>query len=275
MEVLAIPGIPVSILSATLNRDQVDGESIEIRFVPLEIAAKFLPELTWERNPKKGDIGAMTSAIMKYGFQDPPKWDDRLNGGKGGLVYGNHRFIAAVQSMLELVRLGQPLPQGIPLAKRPGEWSDVAWKKGEPCIPVKFGVNTSSEEEAIAFALDHNALTLSGGDFGPLDITTRLYDPQPLAELLEQIAPIEEAIVMDGDALDSLLGSLRRQDGVGGDDGEEEDGEERDRGGFQNKQPIPLVVSPEIFKRWESFAQKVGLKKSDKILEKLLDEAGA
>jgi hypothetical protein len=135
----------------SLDVSQVRGESVEIRFLPLS-AVTNLNKVLWKKNAKKHDLKSILESIDRYGFIDPPKWDSSLNDGTGGLLYGNGRTTALIGALIEAQRLGQKPPRGIPTAIDTGEW----------CIPVKFGVDQDSEAIAIAGAIDHNNITLSG-----------------------------------------------------------------------------------------------------------------
>jgi hypothetical protein len=117
-------------IDISLSAEQVVGESVQIRFVPLS-AITNLSKVLWKKNAKKHDLKGVLKSIERYGFIDPPKWDVNLNEGKGGLIYGNGRTSTIVSVLLEAQRLGYEPPRGIPTAIDSGEW----------CIPVKFGVD--------------------------------------------------------------------------------------------------------------------------------------
>lgn len=114
-------------------------EALELRYIPLSQAKR------WDQNPKRHDIPALIKSIEIHGFGDPPKFDAKL----GGLVYGNGRT-EALEKMREA---GQSPPRGIAQLEG-GEWA----------VPVIFGVDAPSKAAAVAFAVDHNNLTLMGGD---------------------------------------------------------------------------------------------------------------
>lgn len=140
-------------IDISLSVEQVTGESVQIRFLPLS-AVTNLSKVLWAKNAKKHDLKGVLESIERYGFIDPPKWDSQLNDGDGGLIYGNGRTATIVGALIEAKRLGHEPPRGIPTAIDSGEW----------CIPVKFGVDSESEAMAMAAAIDHNNLTLSGSD---------------------------------------------------------------------------------------------------------------
>ena len=129
----------------TVDAEGIAGEVIRIRYIPLSAARR------WDRNPKKHDLGALATSIAKYGFRDPAAYDSAL----GGFVEGNGRT-EALQFMFEQKR---PVPRGIGVHPSTGEWY----------MPVLFGVDAPSRLLAEAYGVDHNNLTLAGGDFTALD----------------------------------------------------------------------------------------------------------
>jgi len=144
-------------------------DTLHIEYVPLADC------IAWDRNPKLHDIGSITTSIRRHGFKDPMKYEPSLNHGEGGIVEGNGRAIA-----LQMMWREDPdsPPRGVALAE------DGAW-----AVPVLFGVDADSEAAAEAYALDHNSLTLLGGEgITPWDVA-RMYEPgytDLLGELLEQ-----------------------------------------------------------------------------------------
>lgn len=121
------------------------GDELAIRHVPLDQVRR------WDRNPKKHDFGALIQSIARYGFKDPPKFEPALNAGKGGIVEGNGRAEALTMMQAD----GQEPPRGVAVDPE-GRW----------CMPVLFGVDARSKAEAESYGIDHNNLTLSGGDLG-------------------------------------------------------------------------------------------------------------
>jgi hypothetical protein len=162
-------------LNHALSEKDVDGDYVKTLLVPLPFFD--LAEILWEANAKKHDIDGIYESIEAYGFIDPPKWEAALNNGKGGIVFGNGRTKALVAGLIEAKRQGLEPPRGIPVAKASGDW----------CIPVKFGVDQESEAQAIALGIDHNNLTMMGGDFSMLDIAG-IWDTNGYADLLREAA---------------------------------------------------------------------------------------
>lgn len=144
-------------------------EKLELRYIPLSQAKR------WDANPKRHDIAALVKSIESYGFGDPPKFDAKL----GGLVYGNGRT-EALETMREA---GKNPPRGIALLED-GEWA----------IPVIFGVDAASHAAAVAFAVDHNNLTMLGGDFKFTDLI-RLWDEEGLQRVLSEVPDASDLLV--------------------------------------------------------------------------------
>lgn len=155
-------------------------DTLELRYVPLAQASR------WDQNPKKHDIGGLVRSIELHGFGDPPKYDAKLD----GLVYGNGRTEA-----LEVMQAGgKPAPRGIAVDDS-GAWA----------VPVIFGVDAESRAAAIAFAIDHNNLTLLGGDLGFTDMLA-MWDEEGLQAVLEG-APDAGSLLasLDQEDVDALL----------------------------------------------------------------------
>lgn len=161
-------------------------DKLRLEYVPLATVT------AWERNPKRHDVGAIWQSIERHGFKDPPKFEPKLNGGRGGIVEGNGRS----HVLEEMKRAGNNPPRGIVAAQ--DDW----------LMPVLFGVDADSERAAEAYGVDHNNLVLSGGDFGPLDMG-RLWDETAYAALLTDLAQGETLPVsVDGEDVDALIASL-------------------------------------------------------------------
>jgi hypothetical protein len=154
-------------------------EELTITYMRLDEVAR------WPRNVKKHDIGALVESIRRYGMIDPPKFDATL----GALVYGNGRDEA-----LEWMHAqGDEPPRGVKVD------TDGMW-----LIPIKVGIDAATVEEAEASALDHNNLTLSGGDFTAWDMS-KLWG-EGYTDVLAGLATADALpITVDGDALDGLL----------------------------------------------------------------------
>lgn len=178
-----------------LSHADVEGEYVITRFVPLSFALSHLDTMLWGENAKRHDFGGVYESICTYGFVDHPKWDGNLNGGNGGIVYGNNRMAVIVQALSIAKNEGKPAPRGIPTSKTDGEW----------CIPIGWGVDAKSEAQAKALGVDHNTLTLSGADLGLWDVS-KIWNLDQYIDLLSSIA--EEGVspvTVDDDALASLI----------------------------------------------------------------------
>lgn len=167
-------------------KSPVAEERLRIEYVPLSKAVGW----DWEENPKKHDIGGLIENIERHGFVDAPKFDAAL----GRFVYGNGRAQAVNQMHVN----GYDRPRGIALDEETSQW----------LVPVKFGVDATSKREATALGISHNNLTLSGGDFGPLEIQ-RLWEQTEYAGVLADLAAHDELPVgIDGEDVDALIRQL-------------------------------------------------------------------
>jgi hypothetical protein len=133
-------------------------DRLELRYIPLAQARR------WDENPKKHDLEALVRSIETHGFGDPPKYDATL----GALVYGNGR----TEALERMRQAGKEPPRGIGVTES-GDWA----------VPVIFGVDAESRAAAVAFAIDHNNLTLLGGSLG-LEELIGIWDEAGLQRVL-------------------------------------------------------------------------------------------
>jgi hypothetical protein len=176
----------------TVNQENIEGEYVEIRLVPLSEIEK-LDEILWGKNSKKHDIDKILESIERYGFQDPAKFDSNLNGGKGGIIFGNGRTEALITGLIAAREAGREPPRGIPIDKTTGEW----------CIPIKFGVDCKSEVEAMALAIDHNNLQMAGFETGEI---SRLWEAEGYLAVLSEIAEAGVVpVTVDEEAIANML----------------------------------------------------------------------
>lgn len=160
-------------------------QALRIDYLPLSGVARY------DRNPKKHDVGALVTSIRRYGFRDAPIFDGTLK----ALVAGHGRLKALEAMQAD----GDEPPTGVKAGKG-GEW----------LVPVQLGVDAKSAAEAQAFLIDHNALTVAGGDMGVEGIL-RLYDQDGLGSLLKEMAEAGEMpVTLDGDDLDELLNGPKK-----------------------------------------------------------------
>lgn len=168
-----------------------DADQLKLRYIALDQV------VLWDENPKKHDVAKLKNSIMMHGFVDPPKFDPNLNGGKGGLVYGNGRSICVKMIMDETP---DHVPRGIKVDK------EKHWY-----LPVIFGVDAASEETATALAIDHNNLTMLGGDFGPFDVA-KMWNVGEYMAMMEKLNVSEGGIKLASVApaeFDQMMNSLR------------------------------------------------------------------
>lgn len=187
----------VELSEASVN-DALAEQSMRLAMVPLSLAA------LWEDNPRVNDLFGLIGAIRRYGFQDPPRYMQSINDGRGGLSRGNGRTLA-LQRMYEQ---GMDRPAGIGIvinhAKYNGEWA----------VPVLFGTDVDDELMAMAFALDDNNAVLAGGDFTDFFIS-QTYDEEAYTAMVrrlleEEIRPItvdEHALTTVADAILTSTGN--------------------------------------------------------------------
>lgn len=170
-----------------------------------ELSEKFL-----KGNAKLHDIGAISASVRRYGFRDPLAIDSALNQGRGGVAEGNGRL----EALLWMYRQGEEPPTYIKLTEA-GGWA----------IPCVVGGNSCTEDEGLAYSLDHNSLTMAGGTFTVLEISG-LYDPIEYLEILERLAETESLpVTVDGDDLDLLVAMTidDNDSGDGSGNGDDED----------------------------------------------------
>lgn len=238
--------------AAFIFAKDVSGDLIEIRYIPLSVLVANIDNYLMEGNPKKHDIGLLSQSIVKHGFVDPPKWDNNLNGGDGGFVFGNGRTSAAVESLKYLQSQKLPPPKGIGVMKS-GEWA----------VPVKFGCDAESEIAAKKFGLDHNLLTMAGGEYTPLDMS-RMFEEDLLIEQLEEFMDLEEELLtFDADDMKSLVEQLNKDLPEENFDTETPDD--------NSKFALPIVLDWGEYKAWKTVKEQLGLKKDKLAFLKLME----
>ena len=192
---------------------------IELRLEYLllsELADKFL-----KGNAKLHDIGKIADSIRRYGFRDPLALDAALNSGAGGIAEGNGRL----EALIWMHQQGQGPPAYIKLTED-GDWA----------VPCVVGGDSTTEDEGIAYSLDHNSLTMAGGTFTALDVS-RLYNPVEYQATLEKLAKKKMLpITVDGDDLDLLVKMAKTPTPNEGDD-------DPPQHNPPEGSPIPLAIS--------------------------------
>lgn len=150
-----------------LEQDKLVGEDLpKMIFIRVEDAYNLL----WERNPKLHNIGELIQSFIEHGFQELPKYDATLKAIKAG----NGR-IEALYIMSQDKDYKDKRPRGIAEIES-GDW----------VMPLLVGTDAKSLDLAIAYAVDSNNLTMSGGDFTGLDIS-RMWDSQEYINILSEL----------------------------------------------------------------------------------------
>jgi hypothetical protein len=158
----------------------VPDDRLTLRYVPLSQARR------WDENPKRHDIDALVRSIESHGFGDPPKYDSTL----GALVYGNGR----TEALERMRQAGKEPPRGIGVTED-GDWA----------VPLIFGVDAASRAAAVAFAIDHNNLTLLGGNLGLEDLLG-IWDEEGLQRVLREVPDAGALLAsLDPGDVDALL----------------------------------------------------------------------
>jgi hypothetical protein len=158
----------------------VSDERLTLRYIPLAQARR------WDENPKRHDLDALVRSIELHGFGDPPKLDTTL----GALVYGNGR----TEALERMRQAGKEPPRGIGVLED-GDWA----------VPVIFGVDAASKAAAVAFAVDHNNLTLLGGGLGIEDVL-QIWNEEGLQRILREIPDAGALLAsLNSTDLDALL----------------------------------------------------------------------
>jgi len=160
--------------------DELEGEILEVKYIPVSQV------ILWDMNPKQHAIDSLIESIQKNGFRDPPSFDATL----GALIEGNGRATA----LGEMCRNDYEVPRAILVHKETGEWY----------MPVNFGVNSATRNAAVAYAIDHNNLTMAGGDFTVFDYL-RMWNTDEMTGLLEGLDAEDMPVTIDVDDLSIIM----------------------------------------------------------------------
>lgn len=185
---------------------KTQGDEVAVHYVALsDVSQYFL-----EGNSKKHDIGQTIESIRRHGFQELPKFDAHV-----GIKAGNGR----IEALCQMFEEGMNAPRGIKAKDK--EWF----------VPVLFGVDSRSKQEAVAYSIDSNWSVLWGGEYTPLD-ASRMFDADALTAQLEELAVDSELpLSVDSSDLDLLLENMGKDEPLDlGEDGEIGD-EEKEGGG--------------------------------------------
>ena len=161
------------------------GDAIAIHYVALED----LKDTFLIGNSKKHDTEKLIESIRRYGFRDPIAFDSTLNNGKGGIIEGNGRLEALVEMRSRKMNLPRGLKEG--------------W-----LVPVLFGVDATTEAEAVSFSVEHNWSVLWGVEELDLEFATSMFDESALKEQIEWLDAENSLPLSIDDDLDELLERL-------------------------------------------------------------------
>ena len=162
-------------------------DQLQLKYI--EISKVFEWEL--RGNAKLHNIPKISQSIRDNGFRDPPAFDNKLNGGKGGLAFGNGR----TEALFSMQRSGEKPPRGI-LQLDSGEWA----------VPVIFGVDAMSEAEAKRFSIDHNNLTLACREEIKSTDLALMFDLQMYTDMIKDLAELDVMpLTVSAEDLDHLL----------------------------------------------------------------------
>lgn len=186
----------------TQDTSNLKGETVKLVLVRVDK----IPNLLAEGNPKLHDIGATWESVKSYNFNDPSKIDMNLtnvSGEKGAFVYGNGRNEALYWGWSQYQQGAfDEIPKGV-------RYDDDYWY-----IPVMIGVDTDSEFEAKAFMIDHNNLTVMGGNID-IGMIANLYDKEALALMTKDLGEnMQVPITFDGQDIDALHEMLLSNDSM-------------------------------------------------------------
>lgn len=176
--------------------DKLQDDSLNFNDAPQLIWVKVADaiRLLWKENPKLHDIGGVANSIARHGFQELPKFDVNLEnvaGHKGAIKAGNGRIEA-----LAWMEKGDDytLPRGLAQLKDSDDW----------VMPLIIGTDAESLDLALAYAIDSNNLTMSGGNYTNLDLL-KMWDQDGYLRILNQLGEANLLPVsVDGEDLDFL-----------------------------------------------------------------------
>ena len=180
---------------SAINDLAVDVDAIQFNdppsmvWIPVQAAGKLL----WVKNPKLHSLGVLETSMLFHGFQSLPKFDvnlENVSGGQGAIKAGNGRIetLALMENnpkiLEELKNNNMICPRGLGVGKN-HEW----------IMPILAGTDAKSLEEAMAYAIDDNNLTMYGSDFDDFEIA-RMWDAEGLANIVEKILEADDELVM-------------------------------------------------------------------------------
>lgn len=138
-----------------------------------------------ERNPKAHDLDELRASMGRFGYTEPIMLDERT----GKLVAGHGRR----EILLDDHAKGAAPPEGVMVDEATGRWY----------VPVNRGWSSVDDDEAGAYLIASNSLTMAGG-----------WKPDPLGSLLDHLRQRPRGLVGIGftsDAVTSILDRLAKQ----------------------------------------------------------------
>ncbi len=170
------------------NLSEAAGANLELHHIELDV----LLEYHLEGNSKLHDLDKIADSIQRYGFKNPVCFDPSLNGGKGGILFGNGR----IEALAAMRDKDANVPNGI----------EEGWK-----IPVLFGVNAVNEDEAIAFSVEDNLSPTWGSKITPSQALT-MFDQEDLTAQFKRLDKVNCLPLSFADDLNSYRRLLKDDD---------------------------------------------------------------
>lgn len=112
----------------------------------------------FQKNAKAHDIGLITLSIVRHGFRAVPVYDQTLT----AIVAGNGR-IDAVYQLYQIVSGGQKYDTGEFVVTLDSPPKGIVESGGMWYIPVIYGVDADTIQDAIGYVIDDNNSTIMGG----------------------------------------------------------------------------------------------------------------
>jgi len=175
-----------------------------------------------DANPKDHDIGEIYMSIKRFGFTEPPVRNETT----GKLVAGHGRLETLKQLSSESDSI---VPKNIKVDEE-GNW----------LVPVICGISFESDEEAEAYLIASNQLTIAGG-----------WKEGELVDLLQRVATETTDLSGTGFDLDDIDGILKNMESKVFEDEEIEDEEDETTVRFKFGR-YKFGVDADYFYDWES-----------------------
>ena len=158
-------------------------------------------------NPKNHDLPKIVASLRRHGFRSTPEFDGTLNKGAGGLVAGNGR----IEALALMKNNKEEPPKGI-----------ATDDKGNWYVPLLFAFDAATEQLAMAYAIDHNSLTITGMS---ADDAAKIYDPGKLLKMMEAMGH-ETPVAVPEENLASFMRTLALREAIeSGEKGSDDSGQ--------------------------------------------------